>query len=128
MRGDQAFLQLGGGGAGRASGPGRLPMKQDTPPPPDPDGPYLTLYCILSSTLLSIPDASTARAWVIANKTAFDALKAGSPQRADRLRDIYRLHIDSLAPHAVAALPDAPAFTFDAAGLVDPGTQEGRDG
>ncbi|MBP7338836.1 hypothetical protein [Niveispirillum sp.] len=93
-------------------------MKEDAPAPRDPDQPYLTLYCILASVMTSLgqPDL---KAWIAQNKPAFDALSAGSPDRAQRLREIYTLHVASLGPHAVVTPAEPPAFTLPATDLVD---------
>lgn len=106
-------------GNDRPSRPGRLPMKEDAPAARDPDQPYLTLYCILAGFLCSLGTVADLNAWIRANRPAFDALAAGSPDRAARLRQIYELHRANLAPHAVMVQDDPPAVTLPDADLVD---------
>lgn len=98
---------------------GRLPMKEDVPAPRDPDQPYLAVYCVLASYITSLSTAAELKSWIAQNKPAFDALAAGSPDRAQRLRQIYALHIASLGPHAVVAPAEPPPVEPPAAGLVD---------
>lgn len=106
-------------GNDRSSRPGRLPMKEDAPAPPDPDKPYRIVYCILASCITSLSDPLDLRAWIAQNKPAFDALAAASPDRAQRLREIYTLHLACLRPHAVVTPAEPPAVTSPAADMVD---------
>jgi len=105
----------------------RPPLKEDAPAPPDPDRPYLILYATLAGFMVSIANIRDLKAWIAQNKPAFDALKQGSPERADRLREIYFLHVASLSPHAVQAAPPPPPIAMPAADLVD-GILSGADG
>ncbi len=106
-------------GNDRPSRAGRLPMKEEAPAQRDPDSPYLTLYCVLAGCLCGLGTVPELNAWIRENRPAFDALTAGSPDRAARLRQIYELHRANLAPHAATVQAEPPPLTLPAAELVD---------